>query len=548
MLPLITPLSTIVQSELNPRKKFNQEGVIELANSVSEHGLLQPLVVRPHPEQKDKYEIVAGERRFRALSWLLEHEEITADYPVSTIIRDVSDFELVLLATVENIQRADMTPLEEADAFAQLVELGENEEGIALRTGVAASTVKLRLKLATGLSSRVRKALEKEEINLSQAQALLMVGKGLQNELLPNVIEYGYGAKDIKRFVTQDKIPVGRNLFSLEDYAKAKGIIITDIFQPKHPGWFDSVELFVKLQNQAMEIKLKSLKQQYSIVETTDKFYSYQYVEGDGAVLELNQYTYEVEIHERVVRRPDLNEEAKPKQSQPRVNRRRDEWEATTLTRAVHEEASQDFRLCLILNIMMLLGVDGFDVDIKPDKTTKRTPANQIFSETLQSAFTDLNNKLSDNKVIEDVPWEVEIPEDKYYPKVETYNHDPIQIFNVLEALSDDELHALFSKLTATLISHGFDDTPWNTDIKQIVAKEMELEPSSYFDASDPDYLSLHTKSELSELANAVEIPIDVTAMKKADAVTYLSKHEAIKTYLPERLLFDSEEELLEAA
>lgn len=547
MLPLTTPLSSLIQSKLNPRKRFDETAVIELANSIAEHGLLQPLVVRPHPKQQDNYEIVAGERRFRALSWLLEQERIQSDYPVATIIRDVTDFELVLLATVENMQRSDMTPLEEADAFAQLVELGENEEGIALRTGVAASTVKLRLKLATGLSSKVRSALEKETINLSQAQALLLIGKGLQNELLPKVIDYNYSPKDIKRLVTQDKIPVGRNLFSLDKYSKAKGTIITDIFQPEHLGWFDSVELFIKLQNEAIENKLEDLKQSFSIVETTESFYAYQYVEGDGAVLELNPYSYEVDIHERVVRRPDLKEEPSQKQAKPRVNRRRDEWEATTLTRAVHEEASKDFRLCLVLNIMMLLGVEGFDVDVKPDKTTKQTPANQIFSETLQTAFTEITTKLMDNKVIEDLPWEVE-PEDKYYPKVEKYSHDPIHIFHILKNMEEDELHTLFSQLTATFISHGYTDTPWNTDVKQMVANETQLEPQNYFDASNKDYLSLHTKNELAELAIDVEIPIDVTAMKKSDAVSYLSEHESIKNYLPERLLLDSEEELLEAA
>ena len=132
-----------------------------------------------------------------------------------------------------------MTPLEEADAFVQLVKLGDNEEAIALRTGVALSTVKMRLKLANGLCADARRALEAETINLSQAQALLLASKGLQKELLPRVLEVGYGPKDIKRLITQDKVPVGRNIFPLEAYADAKGSITTDIFQPEHPGFFD---------------------------------------------------------------------------------------------------------------------------------------------------------------------------------------------------------------------------------------------------------------------------------------------------------------------
>lgn len=531
-LPLTAPLTLLQPSKLNPRKSFEKSSLIELANSLLEHGLLQPLVVRTHPEQEDHYEIVAGERRFRALSYLLEQGQIEANYPVPIILREVSDFDLVLLATVENIQRSDMTPLEEADAFVTLVELGENEEAIALKTGVAASTVKLRLKLATGISANVRRALEKGNLTLSQAQALTMVSKSLQNDLLPRVVDYGYGPKDIKRLITQDKVPVTRAFFALEAYTEAKGTIITDMFEPDNPGWFDSLELFIKLQNEAIQTKLTELKEQYSVVETSDTFYAFDYVEGDGAVIELNPYSYEVTLHERVIRRPASAQKLTTPSSEKRENRRRNEWEATTLTRAVHEKASEDFRLCLILNIMMLLSVKGFDIKLETGKPGKPSASNRIFSDTLQTAFTkfisDLN--LDDTEAEEDKP---------YLPKVKPYNQNTFDLFEKLTAKADAELYQLFSQLTAVMISHGYDDTPWNTDIKKIVARETGLEPKDYFDASDLDYLKLHTKTELAELAEAVSISIDVTAMNKADAVAYLNKHKAIKAYLPNRLVLD---------
>ena len=69
------------------------------------------------------------------------------------------------------------------------------------------------------------------------------------------------------------------------------------------------------------------------------------------------------------------------------------------------------------------------------------------------------------------------------------------------------------------------------------MARETGLEPKAYFDASDGDYLNLHTKAELAELAEEAGIALDVTAMKKAAAVAYLSEHERIKAYLPERML-----------
>jgi len=230
-LPLPTlPLGALTQSGLNPRTRFDEAATTELAQSILEQGVLQNLVVRPHPDQEGIWQVVAGERRYRALQSLLADGKVDKDYQVPVVVREVDDHELLLLATTENVQRQDMTPLEEADAFARLMALGDTEEGIALRTGVAVSTVRLRLKLASGLCADARRALEAEQLTLSQAQALLLASKGLQKELLPRILENDYGPKDIKRLLTQDKVPVGRNVFPLKAYTDAKGSITCDIF------------------------------------------------------------------------------------------------------------------------------------------------------------------------------------------------------------------------------------------------------------------------------------------------------------------------------
>ena len=244
------------------------------------------------------------------------------------------------------------------------------------------------------------------------------------------------------------------------------------------------------------------MREDYDVVETNDHFYSYQYIEGKGAVLELNQYTYEVTVHEGFVKRP----EPKPSQpatseSKPRENRRRNEWEATTLTKAVHVEASKDFRLCLILNIMMLLGIRGFDVRLEPDKTQKRTPANRIFSEELQQAFDELRATLEGKPNAKEVGSDESEIDKPYLPIVNTYDpivntyDDAIQIFETLKAMSDETLKTLFSRLTAVMIAHGYGDKPWDTEVKQIVASEVGLEATHYFDASDAAYPRLAYQS-----------------------------------------------------
>ena len=543
-LPLNTlPLNAIQPSDLNPRKRFDEATLQELASSIEEHGLLQNIVVRSHPNEDGTWQIVAGERRYRALQLLVEEGKLEPDYQVPITIREVSDFELLMLATAENIQRSDMTPLEEADAFAQLVKLGDNEEAIALRTGVALSTVKMRLKLSSGLCADARRALEDETITLSQAQALLLASKGLQKDLLPRIIEFDYSSKDIKRLVTQDRVPVGRNIFPLEAYTAAKGAILTDIFQPEHQGWFDDRELFIRLQNEAVEQKLADYQEQGLGVEVERYFMPYKYEAGEGVVVILNDYDFSVEFREGYVKRPERQpsptssssaiQEAKPKQ-----NRRRDRWESTTLTRALHEEASKDFRLCLILNVMALLGVRGFDLERDEGSFGNLDITNRIFSDTFKEQFAkDLELLTGDDEVSESAAQQRADDTRVYLPTLNAFDEDVSNVFETLKAMEDDELQSLFSRLTTTLISHTSSDTPWNTEVKRLVARETGLEVKEYFDASDKGYLSLHTKAELAELAGEAGVVLDVSAVKKSAAVDYLAQNDKVRAYVPERLL-----------
>jgi hypothetical protein len=89
--------------------------------------------------------------------------------------------------------------------------------------------------------------------------------------------------------------------------------------------------------------------------------------------------------------------------------------------------------------------------------------------------------------------------------------------------MTDSDLQALFARLTAVRISHG-DDRLWNSEVKRLVAEETQLELKQHFDARDRDYLNLHTKAELAELALAAGITVDVPVLKKSAAIDYLSQ------------------------
>ena len=127
------PVSSILPNPLQPRKEFSEAELEELVSSIRENGLLQPLLVRP--SGPDRYELVAGERRFRSIQRLGWTEA-----PV--VVRKVDDEALLVLALVENLQRKDLTPFEEAEALQSLTErCGYTHEDLARRLGKSRTSV-----------------------------------------------------------------------------------------------------------------------------------------------------------------------------------------------------------------------------------------------------------------------------------------------------------------------------------------------------------------------------------------------------------------------
>nr|WP_256488292.1 ParB/RepB/Spo0J family partition protein [Deinococcus sp. HSC-46F16] len=156
------PIARIVQAAYQPRQIFEPEALAELAGSIREKGVLQPLLLRPRGEN---FEIVAGERRWRA-SQLAGLSEVPA------IIRDLGDREALEIAIIENLQREDLGPLEEARAYQTLLEQGLNQEGVARAVGKGRSTVSNALRLLA-LPGEALRALEGGEISAGHARAVL---------------------------------------------------------------------------------------------------------------------------------------------------------------------------------------------------------------------------------------------------------------------------------------------------------------------------------------------------------------------------------------
>ncbi len=160
---MLLDIDEIKPNIFQPRKDFDEEAIQELASSIQEKGIIQPLVVR---KSESAYEIIAGERRWRAA----QRVGLTK---VPVIIKEVSDREAIELALVENLQREDLNPLEEAAAYEQLIEdFGLTHEEISKRIGKDRSTITNQLRLLK-LPDEVKQALVGGEITAGHARAIL---------------------------------------------------------------------------------------------------------------------------------------------------------------------------------------------------------------------------------------------------------------------------------------------------------------------------------------------------------------------------------------
>lgn len=158
------PVDQISPNPFQPRTVFNDEKIQELAQTIRTHGIIQPIVVRKN--ENNNYEIIAGERRWRAVQSLGWDN-------ISAIIRDMNDTETASVALIENLQREELTAIEEANAYKKLIELHSlTQEALAQRLGKSQSTIANKLRLLN-LPDEVQDALLNKELTERHARALI---------------------------------------------------------------------------------------------------------------------------------------------------------------------------------------------------------------------------------------------------------------------------------------------------------------------------------------------------------------------------------------
>jgi ParB family chromosome partitioning protein len=186
------PIELIRPGVFQPRRRFAEAELEALAQSIREKGILQPLLVRPLAGEEADFELVAGERRWRAAQRLGLHE-------VPVIIRSITDSEALEIALVENLQRENLSPLEEAEAYSRLMdEFGRSQASLADAVGKSRSHVANTVRLLS-LPSPVRRRLDEGELSAGHARALL--GAADPVALAEEVVRRGLNVRATERLV-----------------------------------------------------------------------------------------------------------------------------------------------------------------------------------------------------------------------------------------------------------------------------------------------------------------------------------------------------------
>lgn len=190
-------LSKIHPSLDQPRKYFNQEELTNLKHSIQEKGLLQPILVRPHPSLEGEYEIIAGERRWRACKELGLSR-------IFAIVKNINFNETLEIALIENIQREDLNPLEEAEGYKKLMDdFGYTQERLAQILGKSRSHIGNVLRLNTA-SETIKKHLRDSRISLGHAKILLSYEN--PDQMLEDILDNNYSVRETEELIKKTKV------------------------------------------------------------------------------------------------------------------------------------------------------------------------------------------------------------------------------------------------------------------------------------------------------------------------------------------------------
>jgi ParB family transcriptional regulator, chromosome partitioning protein len=196
--PRAIALDLIAPNPKQPRKRFAEGDLDDLIRSVKEKGILQPILLRPDPERAGRFQIVAGERRFRAAQAARLHE-------VPAVVRPMTDAEALEIAIIENVQRADLNPIEEAQGYRALIEeFGHTQDRLAAQIGKSRSHIANTLRLLN-LPGGVQALVEQGDLSAGHARALVTAKD--PDRLAAEIVRRGLSVREAEALAKEAHAP-----------------------------------------------------------------------------------------------------------------------------------------------------------------------------------------------------------------------------------------------------------------------------------------------------------------------------------------------------
>lgn len=208
-------LDQVIRDESQPRKSFGKEALQELADSIKEHGVLQPIVVT---KEGSKYQIVAGERRWRA-------SKLAGLETIPVIIRTLDDQNKLEMMIIENAQREDLTPIELATAYAKLKEqFNLTNTEISQRVGKSPSSVVNTMRLLK-LPEEAKQAMQEHHLMEGPMRPLVNAQPELIHEVLPKIVDEGWSARKVEQYITDKKKKSSHAAIKVNEFLKEERIL-----------------------------------------------------------------------------------------------------------------------------------------------------------------------------------------------------------------------------------------------------------------------------------------------------------------------------------
>lgn len=509
----------IQPSVLNPRKVFNDTTIEELAQSIKTDGLLQNLVVLKPKGKSKKHNILAGERRFRALSFLIEKGDLPQDYPISVEVKEnLSEEEALRIATVENVQRENLSPLEEAHALSTLVKNGEELDNIVAQTGLSVATIRRRLMLLT-LSDKVKEALSEKKITLSQAEALAIGKPEDQDEVLDDVIEgYYTTAEEIKDKLVGELPTLSMAIFPKEQYT---GTFTKDLLAEDDATYFDDVEQFETLQKQAAEKLVTEYAQtrDWAVLEEGHRFNKWEYDEAEegekGGVVVFLSHSGDVTIHEGLIKTKATSSTAKALKAKEK------DFYPTPLRRYMGMHKSLAVQAALLGNPRKAkeLAVCNKLARFKSHDCLRHFEQEGALSPALATINGQAELLLSDLNI--------QVSEDEPLWKTFGYHFDNDQesAYDAIQSLTDEQIEAFLVFLEVCEFGQAFADRldTHEGSLFNKIAKDLAVDMRDYW-RPDEGFLKRRSKVQLQALMNE-----SGASAKLASAAEY-KKGELVKS------------------